>query len=133
MHRLEEPTEAGTRHYTVVVPAEIPAGGAPLVLSLHYAGEVSPWYGAALVEQLVEPAPRRLNPVIVAPDCPGRGWADPVSQAWVVELLDAVEARLPLDPQRHALVDQLRLMQAVPRLEARWSEGEPPAPAAAAP
>jgi hypothetical protein len=45
-----------------------------LVLALHYAGEVTPYYGKGLLEQLVEPGLRHLGAILVAPDCLSRGW-----------------------------------------------------------
>jgi poly(3-hydroxybutyrate) depolymerase len=63
--------------YTVAVPQGLGAtDGAPLVVSLHYGGPVSPWYGRGLLEAVVEPALRPLGAVMVAPDCPLPAWVE---------------------------------------------------------
>jgi predicted peptidase len=87
--------------YTLWVPAA--AGPRPLVLALHYGGPVTPWYGRGVLEALALPALEGLDAYIVAPDCPGQGWADPSSQAAVEALLDALAAELPVDTARQAV------------------------------
>ncbi|MFT5449805.1 MAG: putative peptidase [Gammaproteobacteria bacterium] len=63
--------------YTLVLPTDASRETAPpLVVSLHYGGPVTPFYGRGLLEGLVEPALRELGAVMVAPDCAQRTWRD---------------------------------------------------------
>jgi len=88
-----------TVRYTLSVPEGL-APGAPLVLCLHYAGHGTPWYGAPLLRDLVEPALRATGAVMVAPDCPGRSWTAGGVAETVLALLDAVAAQHATDPRR---------------------------------
>ena len=73
--------DGATMRYSVSVP-ELEAGAkVPLVLALHYGGPVTPHYGEDYMKVLVLPGLDELQAVFVAPDCPGNGWADPVSEA----------------------------------------------------
>lgn len=72
----------------------------PLVLALHYGGQVSPFYGRSFMELLVAPAFKNEKVIIVAPDCPGRGWGSPEAQAYIPKLLDHLQARYPINQQR---------------------------------
>ncbi|MCP4869634.1 MAG: prolyl oligopeptidase family serine peptidase [Proteobacteria bacterium] len=98
LHRLTFDGTAGPVRYTVSLPEA--DGPRPLVLSLHYAGHGTEWYGAGLVEAVVEPGLRELASIIVGPDCLGRTWADASSEAAVAEVLDHVAATWSVDPQR---------------------------------
>jgi predicted peptidase len=86
VHRKMLHHDGGELRYTVSIPEG--AGPHPLVLSLHFAGQVTPWYGEGLVRAVMIPGLAAVQPVVVAPDCPGRGWDDPVSVAAVAALLD---------------------------------------------
>jgi dipeptidyl aminopeptidase/acylaminoacyl peptidase len=90
--------EGSTLRYAVQLPKG--KGPHPLVLALHYAGEVTPWYGRGVVEQLLAPGLEDLGAVIVAPDCVGRDWTDPVSVTAVMAVLDAVVVDVQVDPER---------------------------------
>ena len=48
----------------------------PLVLALHYGGQVTPFYSMGYLQALVVPGLKKLGAVIVAPDSPGNGWTD---------------------------------------------------------
>ena len=50
-----------------------------LVVAIHWGGEVTPFFGMGILRTLVVPAFEDLDAVIVAPDCPGKGWSDPTS------------------------------------------------------
>ena len=89
-----------TIRYSVWVPENISNDSIPLVMSLHYGGEVLPWYSMGFLKILVEPAFRDLGGILIAPDCPGEGWTDPVSETAVLELLDYAMHTWPLDPKR---------------------------------
>ena len=92
---------ARSLRYTMAVPPSLSADRpCPLILALHYGGQVTPYYGKGFLTGLVLPALRELNAVLVAPDCPGEGWTDPVSERAVMTLLKAIQNDYPIHPQR---------------------------------
>ena len=100
-HKLT--TAAGTR-YTLVLPAGYqPNQTYPLVLALHYGGPVTPWYGAGLLEKIVEPGLRALDAIMVAPDCAHGGWDNKAGEAEVLALLDLLLAQYPIEPEKTIL------------------------------
>ena len=87
--------------YTLSIPREFGAQQPmPLVLALHYGGTVTPWYSKVYLNILVEPALRKLNAIIAAPDCPSKGWNNPSSEAAVLELLEHIKANYSVDEER---------------------------------
>jgi predicted peptidase len=89
------------RRYTIAIPAGYAEQqAAPLVLALHYAGPVTPFYGKGILVGLVEPALRELGAVIVAPDCQHETWANPSSELEIVELLAYLQDNYALDAHR---------------------------------
>ncbi|MGD2091777.1 MAG: prolyl oligopeptidase family serine peptidase [Candidatus Aminicenantes bacterium] len=87
--------------YTLSIPGEFsPEQSIPLVMALHYGGDVTPWYSKGYVNILVEPALQKLNAIIVAPDCPGKGWNNPSSEAAVLELLNHIKSHYSIDEER---------------------------------
>ena len=71
--------------YTLSLPDSFSSGKSyPLVVALHYGGEVTPFYGKAFLTSFVEPALKGLDAIIFAPDCPLSGWTNPVSESAVL-------------------------------------------------
>jgi len=66
-------------------------------MSLHYGGEVTPFYGRGLLEQLIGPVLRDLDAIIVAPDNASGGWANPQAEEHVLGLLNHIEANYNID------------------------------------
>lgn len=113
---LREITLASGAHCTVAMPdlglAAEPRSNAapgqgprrdsrlPLIISLHYGGPVSPWYGRGLLEQVVVPALSELTAVMIAPDCPADRWSDDICDAGVIAAMDYAIAELDADPAR---------------------------------
>ncbi len=102
LHRRELALPEGTTlRYSVSIPAIEPGARVPLVLALHYGGEVTPHYGEDYLELLVLPGLAGFPALLVAPDCPGRGgWTDPTSEAALLALLDHAVAEWPVDRDR---------------------------------
>ncbi|MCB1739933.1 MAG: prolyl oligopeptidase family serine peptidase [Gammaproteobacteria bacterium] len=99
--RLQAARMADGDPYTLSLPADfIPERVYPLVLSLHFGGPVSPFYGRALLEGVVEPALRQLDAIMIAPDCPESRWADPACEHRVLRLLDEIAERYQIDAAR---------------------------------
>jgi predicted peptidase len=102
----QERVEATGQVYTLSVPSdhnpEQPAPR-PLVISLHYGGPVTPYYGRGLLEGVVEPALRPLGAIMIAPDCPGPAWAQPPCEQAVFDLIEYVQTKFAIDPKRIVL------------------------------
>jgi predicted peptidase len=95
------PESGGSLRYTLAVPPSLSADRTyPLILALHYGGQVTPYYGKSYLINLVLPALRSLNAVLIAPDCPGEGWTDPASERAVMTLLQAVQKDYPIHPRK---------------------------------
>jgi predicted peptidase len=88
------------RYTLALPPSSSPDLSYPLILALHYGGEVTPYYGKGYLTGLVLPALRELGAVMIAPDCPGAGWTDPQSEGAVMELLSAIQNDYPIDGRR---------------------------------
>jgi pimeloyl-ACP methyl ester carboxylesterase len=81
--------DVGTLRYTLSLPKAVTSDKPlPLVLALHYGGGGTPFYGGGYLRILVEPALKDLGAVMIAPDCPGRGWTLPDSERAVMALLN---------------------------------------------
>ncbi len=97
----EEVLQPGGLRITFAVPAGYTgATPAPLVVALHFAGKVTPFFGREFLTGLVGPGLRDLGAVIAAPDCRGRDWTDPVSEADVLALVDHAMRTYRIDPAR---------------------------------
>lgn len=87
--------------YAISLPKSLaPDRAMPLVLALHFGGSVSPYYGKEFLTLLVEPALRDLDAIMVAPDCPGRGWIDPISEKAVLALIEGIIDEYNIDPKK---------------------------------
>jgi predicted peptidase len=97
-HEILKP---GYRRYTISVPDGYTGEeSVPLILALHFSGHGIPYYGELILSNLVEPAFRELEAVMVAPDCPVRDWTQPESEQFVFDLLSDVQKRFTIDPER---------------------------------
>jgi predicted peptidase len=95
-----ELADGTTLRYGLSAPVAADGGEArPLVLVLHPGGRWE-YYGSSFMQSIVEPALRSWGAVMVAPDVPDRSWATARSERAVVELLEDVMARHPIDPAR---------------------------------
>jgi predicted peptidase len=92
------------RRYTLVIPDGYTGQNpTPLIVSLHYGGEVTPFYGRGLLDSLIEPVLRDLGAIIVAPDSAAGNWANPTSEQHVLELMDFIEAHYNIDANKTLL------------------------------
>lgn len=102
IHELALP-ESGER-FTLSIPAHYRRRDAvPLVVALHYGGEVTPYFGRGVLESLVEPALRGLGAIIAAPDAVHGDWANPAAERQIVALVGFLESRYAIDPERTLL------------------------------
>jgi predicted peptidase len=87
--------------YGLSVPAGYsPAKPRPLVLALHPGGGRMLYYGSRYMQQIVLPALRALDAVVVAPDCPTSSWGDAESEQGVMALLERVLSEYAIDRRR---------------------------------
>jgi predicted peptidase len=92
----------GQMRYAISLPpAYDPRAGdaRPLVLALHPGGR-SEYYGSWFLQTFVEPALRRWEAVIVAPDVPDERWSTERSERALLALLDETLADHAIDRSR---------------------------------
>jgi predicted peptidase len=91
--------------YAVSVPERYQRSTpAPLVIVLHPGGQRVPYYGAEFMRRIVEPALRQLQPIMIAPDCAGRDWADASCEKPVMTLIDQTMRSYNIDRKRVLVV-----------------------------
>src|SRR5688500_10590449 len=93
-----------TLRYVLYVPEGLGSGArVPLVVALHFGGQVTPYMGGDYADMLVVPALQALGAVIVAPDAADRrGWSER-DEARVMELAKQLRATYPIDPAKVVL------------------------------
>lgn len=90
--------------YTLSLPHSLSPGESyPLVVALHYGGEVTPFYSKDFVMSFVKPALQDLEAIFVAPDCPAKGWTNAVSETAVLELILLLMEEYNIDSDRIVL------------------------------
>lgn len=91
----------GTLRYTVSVPDGYDSKKpVPLIVALHYGGEVTPFYGRGMIDGLVEPALKDLRAVVIAPDSLGGDWTSPRNEKAVVWLTRSIMKSYAIDPKK---------------------------------
>ena len=106
MHQQELALPAGkTRfsnlRYTISVPPTYDGKTkVPLVLALHYGGEVTPFYGRGVIEGLFGPGLRQLEPIIVAPDSLGGDWSTAENEHAAIFLVQSIQKTYQVDERR---------------------------------
>lgn len=104
LHEMELQLDEGkSLRYSLHAPKIRKGEKAPLILALHYGGEVTPYYSMHFLKVFALPPFRPMNCIVVAPDCPGRGWTDPESEQAVIALLDHAMKAWPVDTERVAV------------------------------
>ena len=98
-----EPGSPGMITTTYEPRSDYPQGRLPLILALHFGGRVTPTTGRDFAETLILPALKELGAVILAPNCPGRGWTDPISEEAVLKLIASARKRFLIDKRRIAV------------------------------
>jgi len=90
--------------YTVFVPEGYSkTTPAPLIVLLHYGGDVTPFYGRGMIDGLAKPAFQALQAILVAPDSLDGDWTTEQNSAAVVWLTRAVMKSYAVDPRKVAL------------------------------
>jgi predicted peptidase len=87
----------GYRRYTINVPTGYTGeDSVPLILALHFSGHGIPYYGELILSNLIEPAFRELEAVMVAPQ--------PESEKFIFDLLRDVQKRFNIDSERILII-----------------------------
>lgn len=93
--------EGRTVRLSLSVPEGLgPEAAVPLVVALHWAGEVTPFYAETYLRVLAAPGLEDLGAIVVAPDRLGDDWERPESRALVRSVVDRALAQWPVDPAR---------------------------------
>ena len=93
-----------TFRYSLFVPTGYgKAGPSPLIVALHYAGEVTPFYGRGMIDGFARPGFENLKAIIVAPDSLGGDWTTEQNEAAAVWLTREVMKSYAVDPHKVAL------------------------------
>ena len=102
MHDLTlQVSDVGDVLYGLSIPKDYdPHRPGPLVLALHPGGSRIRYYGIAFTRQVIAPALKDLDPIIVAPDCPTAAWTDPIAERAVMALLGSVLDDYAVDRRR---------------------------------
>lgn len=99
IHQLTLPDSG--RRYTLSIPDGYTGQErVPLIVSLHYGGTVTPFYGRGLVAGLIGTSLRDLGAIIVGPDSAAGNWANPTAEQHVLELIDYIEANYSIDTDK---------------------------------
>lgn len=102
VHRMTlNEADGKTIRYVISIPSSYgKSKKTPLVMTLHYGGRVTPYYGQSYLNILTGPALKDLGAIIVSPDCPGKGWTDPYSEKTIISLLDLIQEKYNIDNKR---------------------------------
>jgi predicted peptidase len=73
----------------------------PLIVALHYAGDVEPYYGKGMMDGLIQPGLKEAGAVIVAPDAQGgEDWTSERNEQTVIWLTRSVMKTYAIDPKK---------------------------------
>lgn len=103
VHEQSIPRWDGDRslRFTISIPAGYSSKKAvPLVMALHFGGEVTPYYGKNLIIGLVGPAFENLGAIIIAPDSLMSDWTSAKDEEAVLFLMDSVIKSYKIDPKK---------------------------------
>jgi predicted peptidase len=104
LHTLTMPRhKRPTIHYTISIPPRYRDNPeqVPLVIALHYGGDVKPFFGKAIVEDLVGPGLEELGAIIIAPDSlEGGQWNTPENDEAVLILVETALATYRIDKRK---------------------------------
>lgn len=101
--RLSRDGEAAVRYAISIPPKYNRSHPVPLVLALHFGGNISAGAGSAVMKALIKPALEALGAIIVAPDSSGGGWETPENDRAVNLLLEQVMQSYAIDKKKVAV------------------------------
>lgn len=88
--------------WTIGIPDSYVEGTpAPLILSLHFGGSPTAYYGATFTNLLILPALHKLDAIVLSPTCPvDLDWWDEVMEGAVLALIDSIRSQFTIDNDR---------------------------------
>ena len=91
-----------TLRYSISVPPNYNGSDpVPLVVALHYGGEVKPFYGGGMIDILIQPGFEKLGAILVAPDALGGGdWKTNTNERAVEWLTRSILQSYAVDPKK---------------------------------
>lgn len=90
--------------YSISVPVDYdPKTPKPLIVALHYGGEVTPHYARGIIEELIAPGLGELNAIVVAPDSIAGPWTNEKNESMVLELMDFISEKYNIDQEQTLL------------------------------
>ncbi len=90
-----------TLRYTVSVPTGYDTKKpVPLIVVLHYGGDVTPFYGREMIDDLVTPALSSLGAVVVAPDALAGDWTSLQNEKAVIWLTQSIMRSYSIDSKK---------------------------------
>jgi dipeptidyl aminopeptidase/acylaminoacyl peptidase len=94
-----------TLRYSISVPPNYKTSSpVPLVVALHYGGEVKPFYGGGMIDSLIQPGLGKLGAILVAPDALGGGdWTTEQNEQAVEWLTRSILQSYAVDPRKVAI------------------------------
>lgn len=103
-HRTFTTPDGSTMRYGLAVPGDyVAARPRPLVIALHPGGSGA-YYGDGFMRSVFMPGLHEISPIMVAPDVPGRSWAEPRAEQAVMALVAAMTDEFAIDPRRTMVV-----------------------------
>ena len=91
--------------YTISIPPGYDGTNpVPLVIALHYGGEVESFYGSGMIDDLIQPGLGGLGAILVAPDALGGGdWTTGTNEQAVEWLTRSILHSYAVDPRKVAI------------------------------
>ena len=110
LHKIEMKLAGDTARVSVWLPDGFDSKRpTPLVVSLHYGGQVTPFYGAGLLQQLmIDALGEPLEAIVVGPDAQPDDWSGPKNAAMLKALYAQLADAYTLDRRRILLTGYSR-------------------------
>jgi predicted peptidase len=91
----------GSCRYTLSIPRNYDGKSqVPLIVALHYGGDVTPHYGKGMIDQLIQPALGELGAIVLAPDASKGDWTTAENEVAVVWLTRSLLKSYSIDPNK---------------------------------
>lgn len=114
--------KATGQRFTLLIPETVAHHPVPLMVVLHWGGQVTPYLGRSILMGLVYPALGELDAILVAPDCMRSSWDQPDSEKDVLALLSLLNEHYHLASGKTVLLGYSMGAQGVWYLTARHQE-----------
>ncbi|TCI02903.1 hypothetical protein EZV61_11450 [Corallincola luteus] len=94
-------SSAESLRFVLSVPENDLANAAtPLVVALHYSGNITPFFAEDMFYDLIDPALADLNALVILPDALSNDWTTPANEAALLQLIASIQAAYQIDTNR---------------------------------